>query len=270
MQIRHSNTFMLRALSGLFALGLCVAIVQAEEPTNPADPAAQLKRLMPNYDVWIDFKNKQIVMQGEVCLTRGPLEMFAVTKGTKEHEAVVSVNTKAFVVHSALLALGAKAGSTAKFEPKFKPPTGTKVEIWVYWNDDKGERHKARAQDWIKDVKKKQAMDLPWVFAGSGFFVDEETKKQYYMAEAGDFICVSNFPDAMLDVPYESTSENDDLLFEAFTENIPPKGTKVTLVLAPQVEKKADKGASDGAAGAESANKDAGGAAVPSDAKGGK
>ena len=77
------------------------------------------------------------------------------------------------------------------------------------------------------------------MFAGSGFYVDEATKKQYYMAEAGDFICVSNFPDAMLDMPIESTSDNDDLMFEAFTENIPPRGTKVTVVLAPEIEKKA-------------------------------
>jgi hypothetical protein len=84
------------------------------------------------------------------------------------------------------------------------------------------------------------------VFAGSGFYVDEATKRQYYMAEAGDFICVSNFPDAMLDVPMESTSENDDLLFEAFTENIPPKGTKVTLVMTPEIGKNAADKKSDG------------------------
>jgi hypothetical protein len=230
---------------GGWLAGLCCAAIllcgnsRGEEPKNPADPKAELKRLMPNYDVWIDFKNKQVVLQGEICLTRGPLEMFAVTKGTKEHESVVAVNTKAFVVHAALLELGAIPGTTVKYEPKFAPPTGTKVDIWVYWMDDKGDQHKARAQDWVRDVKTKKAMNYSWVFAGSGFYTDETTKKQYYMAEAGDFICVSNFPDAMLDLPIESTSDNDDLLFEAFTENIPPKGTKVTLVLMPQVEKKA-------------------------------
>jgi hypothetical protein len=223
---------------------LCAAVfavdhLRAEELKNPADPTAALKRLMPDADVWIDAKNKQVIMQGEVCLTKGPLEMFAVTKGTKEHEAVVAVNTKAYVVHSALLALGAQVGSTVKYEPKFIPPSGTKIEILVYWTDDKGEQHKVRAQDWVQNVKTKQAMTYPWVFAGSEFYVDEATKKQYYMAEAGDFICVSNFPDAMLDLPIESTSDNDDLMYEAFTENIPPRGTKVTVVLAPQIEKKA-------------------------------
>jgi hypothetical protein len=210
----------------------------ADEPKNPADPTAPLKRLSEEYPVWLDAKNKQVVMDGVVCLTRGPLEMFACTKGTKEHESVVAVPTKAFVVHAALLALGAKPGSPVKFDPKFTPPSGAKVDIWVYWDDEKGKQHKARAQDMVRRVKSKKAMEYPWVFAGSGFYVDEETKKQYYLAEAGDFICVSNFPSAMLDVPMESTSDNEDLLFEAFTENIPPKGTKIKLVLAPQIEKK--------------------------------
>jgi hypothetical protein len=237
MKVRKYRKFVIQLLCA-FSVILLARHLPAEEPKNPADPAAQLKRLTPDCDVWIDSKNKQVVMQGEVCLTHGPLEMFAVTKGTKEHEAVVAVNTKAFVVHSALLALGAQSGSTVKYEPKFAPPTGTKIEIWVYWTDDKEEQHKARAQDWVKDVKTKKPMTYPWVFAGSGFYVDEATKRQYYMAEAGDFICVSNFPDAMLDVPIESTSDNDDLMYEAFTENIPPRGTKVTVVLIPEIEKK--------------------------------
>ena len=125
------------------------------------------------------------------------------------------------------------------FQPTYKPASGEKTEILVFWTDEKGKEQKARAQDWIRDVKTKKAMEYSWVFVGSSFYTDEETKKQYYMAEAGDFICVSNFPDAMLDLPVESTSDDADLLFEAFTENIPPKGTKVTLVLAPQFEKKA-------------------------------
>jgi hypothetical protein len=88
----------------------------------------------------------------------------------------------------------------------------------------------------VRDVKKKQAMTQDWVFAGSGFYVDEDSKKQYYLADSGDFICVSNFPSAMLDVPFESTADNDGLLFEAFTENIPPTGTKVTVVVSPEIE----------------------------------
>lgn len=210
----------------------------APSPKNPTDPTATLKQLEPDCDVWIDPKNKQVIILGTVCLTHGPLEMFAVPKGTKEHESIVAVKTKAAVVHAGLLAVGAKNGETVRYQPKYQPATGDKVEILVFWTDEKGEQHKARAQDWIRDLKTKKAMTYPWVFAGSQFYEDEESKKRYYMAEAGDFICVSNFPDAMLDLPIESTSDNDELLFEAFSENIPPRGTKVTLVLVPQIEKK--------------------------------
>jgi hypothetical protein len=212
-------------------------------PKNPSDPTAQLKRLMPKYDVFIDSKNKQVVMEGDVCLVKGVLEMFACLKGTKEHESVVAVRTKAFVVHAALLALGAKPGSPAKFEPKYIAATGPKVGVQVFWTDEKGNRRTARAQEWVRDVKTKKAMTYDWVFAGSGFYVDEESKKQFYQADSGDFICVSNFPSAMLDIPVESSSDNDNLMFEAFTENIPPKGTKVMVVLSPEIEKPAAKNA---------------------------
>ncbi len=211
---------------------------EAAPKTNPSDPTATLKQLGEN--VWIDTKNHQVVVDGQVCLTRGMLEMFAVPKGTKEHESVVSVDTKAQTVHAALLAAGAVPGTTVKYQPKYTAATGPKVDVLVYWTDANGKPQKSRAQDWVRDIKTKKAMDSYWVFGGSGFYTDEETKKQYYLAEAGDLICVSNFPDAMMDLPIESTDSNDALEFEAFTEHIPPRGTKVTLVLAPQIEKKAD------------------------------
>ena len=56
------------------------------------------------------------------------------------------------------------------------------------------------------------------------------------MAEAGDFICVSNFPSAMLDLPVESSQATEQLLFQAWEERIPPLETKVFVVLAPKVD----------------------------------
>ena len=89
-------------------------------------------------------------------------------------------------------------------------------------------------------AKTEKAMPFDWVFGGSGFWKDEQTGEQHYQANGGDFICVSNFPTAMLDLPVESTQTNADLLFHAFTAHIPPKGTKVRLVLLPRVMKKAE------------------------------
>src|SRR5262245_15085571 len=118
---------------GMLAILLASSSLAAEPaaPKNPADPTATLKKIIPDQNVWVDMKNKQVVVDGEICLTRGQLEMFAVPKNTKEHEAIVAIGAKAYAVHTGLLAVGAKSGSTVKFEPKYQPATGDKIDIWV-------------------------------------------------------------------------------------------------------------------------------------------
>lgn len=196
------------------------------------------KRLNPKYDIWLDVKHKQVILHGEVCLDRGLLEMFACTRASKEHESVVTLDTKAFMAHAALLRLGAKPGGPALFHPEYKPAHGTEIEIIIEWVDADGKKHKARAQDWVRDISTKKAMKHTWVFAGSQFWTDEVTGHKHYSAEGGDFICVSNFPSAMLDLNVESTQSNTRLLFEAFTERIPPMGTRVRVILKPKLRDK--------------------------------
>jgi hypothetical protein len=198
------------------------------------DNADDLKKMNPLFPVWIDMKNKRVVVQGVVCQTNAPLEMFAVVTGTKEHEAILSIPIEAKVVHAALLAVGAEAGQPVQFGPNptdYKPATGSEIEITLKWKNDKGELQTARAQEWIKNVKTGKPMEHNWVFGGSGFWKDEKTGVEYYKAEGGDFICVSNFPSAMLDLPIESSQSNDELLFQANSERIPPRGTPVTMIL---------------------------------------
>jgi hypothetical protein len=226
------------------------AAAQAAQPASAkgADPRVDLddvkdppglKRLAPEGKVWLDSKNKRVVMLGEVCLREGQLEMFACLKGTKEHESILAVPTKAQVVHAALVALGADPGAPAQFAPQYKPAHGPRVDVTLFWTDEKNQRHQAPAQDWIRNVKTGKAMSDYWVFGGSGFWKDEMTGEEFYKAEDGDFICISNFNSAMLDLPIESSQSNEALLFEAFTEHIPPSGTKVSVVLTPRLTGKA-------------------------------
>ena len=55
--------------------------------------------------------------------------------------------------------------------------------------------------------------------------------------EAGEFVCVVNFPSATLDLPIPSSQANENLMFDAFTENIPLVGTKVQVTFKPKIEK---------------------------------
>lgn len=203
------------------------------------EAGSKLVKLAKDYDVWIDPVRKLVVVDGEVAMREGPLEMFACPKLTKEHESAVTVNCKAQFIHAGLLAVGVEPGHPVKFDPEYVAAAGPIVDIWVLWEDDKG-RHKMRAQEWIKDNKTGEAMKHDWVFGGSTFWTDDSTGEKHYSADAGDFICVSNFSTAMLDLPVQSSQANDALLFTAFTENIPPRGTKVRLVLMPRLTKKTE------------------------------
>ncbi len=190
------------------------------------------KQLDPEQPLWVDTKQSQVILNAKVVLREGVLEMFACTEGTKEHESVISVEPKAFLIHTALLAIGAEPGQPVQFEPRFIPPSGDQIKITLNWIDEKGKRQSATAQEWVRKVKTKKQMQLPFVFAGSGFYTVPDTGRQRYLAEKGDLFCVSNFGSAMLDVPIESTQSNEGLLFEPFTERVPKLNTPLQVVLS--------------------------------------
>lgn len=206
-------------------------------PTEPALPVpAGAKKLSPTYPIWIDPREKAVLVDGQICLREGMLEMFACTRNTKEHEAIVSANTKAYLVHAALLSLGAEAGHPVQFQPSYRPAAGTEIDVFVRWRDAQGKEQTARAQDWVRDIHTKKPMTYPFVFGGSSFWTDPDNGKKYYQAEGGDFVCVSNFGTAMLDLPVKSSQANDSLEFEAFSERIPPLGAPVRLVFKPKLK----------------------------------
>lgn len=209
--------------------------LDVERPKRVFLPEPEGARRLSKLDrIWIDPEEKAVLVDGYVSLNRGLLEMFACGVNTKEHESVVALQSEAYLIHTALLAVGAEVGSTATFHPEFKPPTGTTIEILIRYRDQEGQWQAARAQDWVRDLRTKKPMTESWVFAGSGFWTDPETGKRHYMAESGDLICVSNFSTAMLDIPMQSTQSDEGRLFEANSELVPPLGTPVRLVLKPK------------------------------------
>lgn len=220
-----------------FAMSLAFAgAAMAEEPVG-------LKRLDPQQPIWIDAARKRVVLVGNVCLREGQLEMLVCPANTKEHESVLSVPVDAYKVHATLLEVGAEPGHPARFLPVYQPARGTTVEIWLFWTGEDGQRKRGRAQDWVCYMGTKKNLAHSWVFGGSGFWKDDSTGREHYQAEAGDLICVSNFPTAMLDLPIASSDKAGQLVFEPCTERIPPLGTPVSIVLKPVLKaKSASKG----------------------------
>ena len=296
----RTTPFLLVAVAcfAMFALPT-VARSAPDESRKPADKKTpRLTPLNKQQTVLLDAEGKRLLVKAKVSLRDGLLEMFCCLKQTKEHESVLSVDARAHVIHTGLLAIGAKTGTPVRFRPKYVPPTGDRIDIFVNWKDEKGKSHRVDARQWIQHavrrfyvVKMKalpadvtipkegelrfdrtngellwyghmtvkqrdellalsadktfrqaiasffkqsqpRAMKAEWVFAGSGFYVDEKTGAKSYLAEAGDLICVANFPSAMIDIAIQSTATGvQNLMFEAYTEHVPSLGTDVTIEL---------------------------------------
>ena len=204
-------------------------------------PGERLISLDENDPIWISRDRKNVVLLGNICLREGLLEFFACRKGSKEHESIVSLAIKPFLIHAALLVIGAEPGKPAQFSPKFVPAQGPEINIKVVWRDEEGIIQSREAQEFVMESvrspnEKKREMSVPFVFTGSMFRnIDDENGKQFpiYMADAtGEIFGVSNFPASILDVPIRSSDSNEELLFQPYTERIPPVGTPITLILS--------------------------------------
>ena len=211
---------------------------------NPDD----LIRLHPKQNIWFDKKNKTAVLHGAVGLNRGALELFACTgrvtrdrsfkdrvfaDGPKAHESVLVFDIIPHLMHAALLAAGATPGKPAVFSPEFVPPSGTPIEVTVRWKDAQGKVQQTTAGEWVLDEQTKETMKTPFVFTGSMFMVNREGRRMYMGDADGELICVSNFASAVMDVPMQSSGDNDSRLFIANEAKIPPCGTPVTMILKP-------------------------------------
>ncbi|MEM6692916.1 MAG: YdjY domain-containing protein [Planctomycetota bacterium] len=196
-----------------------------------ADPPSA--KMLTRSHLWLDSENKRLIMDGYVCLTQGGLEMFACPAETKEHESVVAVLPKPSEVHTALLAMGIEPGSPVKFDPEFEPPMGPAMRAWVAYYED--EQFKVvDGRQWVKKSGvDDEVLEEDFVFGGSYVWTDPADDRNYYSADAGDFICVSNFTTAMMDVPFASSTSESALVFEPNTKVLPPLGTPIRLFLQP-------------------------------------
>ncbi len=197
-----------------------------------ADPPGTT-RLSQQSSLWVDVKGKRVFVDGYVAQREAYLEMFACPAETKEHESVVGVMAQSSELHAALLAVGAVQGATVRYDPEYIPATGQRIRIWVMWYDEGGKFQHTDARRWVRHVGTEDSLKLDWVFAGSTLWKDPSDGKEYYQADGGEMICVSNFSTALMDLPVESSDANNELQFDAFTERIPPPGTPVRLMLVP-------------------------------------
>jgi hypothetical protein len=201
-----------------------------EEKLPAAQTAAQgdgLIRSLPH--IVIDRREKTVTLEGVVVLREGMLELFVCAAGMRQHESIVHVEARPLNIQLALLLLGLKSGNTVSWtaDGEFLPAAGPEMRVFVEYEKD-GKAVRVEAHEWMVDALDQPVKPQRWVFAGGAMHED-----QFLADIEGTVVCVSNFSSAILDLPFESTAVNDQLIYKARTEAIPPPGTRVRVILQP-------------------------------------
>jgi hypothetical protein len=217
-------------------------------PTKPVEvKKVPLGRNEKN--VWLEVQGdrRRVGVAAEVCLRKAGfgLECLLCRRNTKEHESILVTDADCRLIHAGLEACGGKPGTTVKYEQKgddviVRPPTGQKIRITLEYAS-KGKTISVPAQQWVRNIKTKQDLEHDWVFAGSKLIPNPEDAKKppiYLAHNDGAFICISNVPTAMLDLPIDSPKGVEDRGYDTHEDRIPALGTKVTILLEPIPEKK--------------------------------
>ena len=229
----------------------------AKTPAEKAPPPAEKPVVLTTLPgIVVDTEKGEVRLEGKVCLREGALELVVCSEGTREHESIVAVKARPSHVTFALALLGLEPGQPAHWTEAgaFSPPAGETLEISARFftvSDEEKARVDKRIAEGAKpeniEVRKTLLKEVPawkllrltgsevevtrpieWVYVG------RPEKNMLVAADReGTVVCLSNFVEAVIDVPFESTAVNADLLYEANPDVVPPVGTPVELVIRP-------------------------------------
>jgi hypothetical protein len=194
-------------------------------------------------DVVLDKKTREIRFPGVVNLREGLLEYLIVHQNGKIHESLFRTETSPTNINVAFTLLRYKPSKELYRIPKepgilsgdFYQETeetrlASRITIDVEVEKD-GEIKRYPVNDWIRHETTAKAMPRTfWVYGGSDFydgkFVPEST---------GDIAAIFVTNSSLINYPGEDNF--DDEVWTSLTERIPALETKVTLVIAPFIEK---------------------------------
>ena len=208
---------------------------QTTAPARPVEAATRPAIIDYQRGIRINWKDRQVEVQGQVVLRQGALELFACSPLTREHESIVCINARPLHLFQALGLIGLTPGHPSSFNPatgRYTPAEGDPVEIDVQYLAN-GQLRREPIERWMRYVrpgdKPGSGRDLepqPWVFAGS-----YTTEGSTFAADPeGTVIALVDFASALIALPDYHSESNAELWLEPATERIPPLYTPCTLI----------------------------------------
>jgi len=219
---------MRRPMLALFAVLLSACASHAQDA-----PTTQKVGRFPFLEV--DARTKQVRVECEALRCENPLEFFLCATGTNEYESVLRSRVRPSHLHAALLMLGLKPGEPVHFSEaaqKWLPPHGPPLQLAVSFEKN-GKTVTLPAWRLLREIKSKREMPpTTWIFAGSRM-MDNDV---YAADTTGYLISIVNFDLTVIDTPKLASNANETLEWETNLDEMPAKGSKMTLIIEPAKE----------------------------------
>ncbi len=179
-------------------------------------------------NVVVDTNKKEVVISGEINIATGDttIEFFACGLLGPSHESILMLDAEPFSIFLALGMLDLDPGMNLEVQGDPHDPEGSGVQVWVEWKQgDKVVSKTARELVWNKFTK--QPMEKThWVFTGGRIRTGQFTTQLTH-----NIIAVHRDPDSILNHPLPGGI--DDRTYRVNTDVVPPKGTKVKVIIRP-------------------------------------
>ena len=206
-------------------------------PQSTAATDAQLIKPQQIYEstyqlgnVVFDTNKREVRIPGEINIVGANvnIEFFACGKLGKTHESILIIDAEPLHIFAALGVLDFEPGMNLTVEGDPRTPTGSPAEIWVEWDRD-GEVISRRARELIWNAFTEQPMqETSWIFTGGRQINNQFTPQLFH-----NIIAVYRDPDSLFNHPLPTGT--DDRTYRVNTDVIPPKGTKVKIIIRPVV-----------------------------------
>ncbi|MSR69185.1 MAG: hypothetical protein EXS17_02425 [Phycisphaerales bacterium] len=241
------------------ALATIAAIRCAALPRESPHP--QAKRTITREEfidlapgIRVNRTRNEVIIRAQVAARIGWMEQIVCKAGTREHESLLVVEVAPRIIHAALLALGCEPGSPGTWQEsspendgvsafELKPPTGSRLDVLVRYTRD-GALIEVPVSDWLRSESPSgESIAFSrdrFVFAGSHVRPNPPSlgPGEHYVADhTGSVVGLVTFGDeviALADVIPDRV-EVAPALWEAYTQQIPPEGTDVELIIRPIV-----------------------------------
>ena len=241
-------TIRLKFVFGIFIFS-CVGWGGEQVPRLSPGAEEALRKLNLS-GIKLNLKERCIDVNATVCLHEGLLELVACTKGSKEHESILSIAARPMHIHAAMLLMGARPGTPAmrkardEARTRWVPvePAGDPIVVSLVFPDSKGKPQEHPISKFISPAQPDEISGIPakkklktfpasFLFAGSHLVENGSGPKKYVCEQSGNVISISTFGDELLCLPGIHGHQNNGLAWQVNPKGLPRVGEQVILRL---------------------------------------